>query len=296
VDELIVVSRAIHFLAMALLFGIPLFRLAIVPDGSRRGAPGGRAIELWACAAALLSGVGWFVGVAGTMAGSWSDALAPDIVATVALDTRFGRLWLARLAGLLAIGAIQAAAKPSRAKDVALAVVAAGFAASLVGVGHGLAGSDKVAPFHAAADIVHLVCAATWIGGLFCLGQVLRAGLTGDAPAAVVREVLPRFSRIGYWAVGLLLISGCVNALVLVPSPDKLLSTDYGRVLLVKIALALAMVAIAVVNRIALTPDVAAPDSSTGLQALWRSVVLEQAVGLAVLATVARLGTIHPVP
>jgi putative copper export protein len=105
---------------------------------------------------------------------------------------------------------------------------------------------------------------------------------------------LRRFSSIGYWAVGLLLISGCVNALVMVPRPESLIGTDYGHVLLVKIALALLMVAIAVANRVLLTPKaIAAP---AGIRALWRSVMVEQGVGLAVLAAVALLGTIHPVP
>ena len=37
----------------------------------------------------------------------------------------------------------------------------------------------------------------------------------------------------------------------------------------------------------------AAPAS---VRALWRSVMVEQGIGLLVLATVALLGTIHPVP
>jgi len=32
VDELIIASRAVHFTAVALLFGAPLFRLAVAPD------------------------------------------------------------------------------------------------------------------------------------------------------------------------------------------------------------------------------------------------------------------------
>ena len=48
--------------------------------------------------------------------------------------------------------------------------------------------------------------------------------------------VLPRFSHVGYAAVTLLLASGCTNALVLLPRPEALITTDYGRVLLVKIA------------------------------------------------------------
>ena len=291
-DALIVVSRAVHFAAMAIMFGAPFYRLVVARDLDR--VAGGRAVEVWAAILALLSGLGWFAGVAAAMAGGWSDAVAPDMLQTVAFDTRFGRLWITRLACLVAIFAVHALGHRSRRSDIALAIPAAAFAASLVGVGHGLAGGrggDTVAPVHAIADMVHLLCAAIWIGGLFCLGRLLRSG----APDAVC-HALPRFSHVGYWAVALLVISGCVNALVLVATPDRLLTTDYGRVLLIKIGLALVMVAIAVVNRLWFTTRVTVSAEPTDIRGLWRSVLVEQGVGLLVLAVVARLGTIHPVP
>jgi hypothetical protein len=37
-------------------------------------------------------------------------------------------------------------------------------------------------------------------------------------------------------------------------------------------------------------------DGPAGIRTLWRSVMVEQGVGMAVLAAVALLGTIHPVP
>jgi putative copper resistance protein D len=128
---------------------------------------------------------------------------------------------------------------------------------SLVGVGHGMAGNGRLAPIHMVADMVHLLCAMTWIGGLFFLGlvvhQIVKAGAAARTGAPsdtqseldALRRVLRRFSHIGYGAVALLVGSGCINALILVPQPDKLIGTDYGRVLLVKIALALLDVGVA---------------------------------------------------
>jgi putative copper resistance protein D len=295
VDELIVASRAVHFAALALLFGAPVFRLAIAPHGSARGWPGGRAFQLAAAALALASALGWFAGVASGMAGSWVDAVAPDMLQTVALDTRFGRLWIARLAALAAILGIQAFARAAPAKDAALVFLAGAVTASLVGTGHGTAGEGALGPIHAVADVTHLLCATGWVGGLFCLAQLLRRIVRGEAEVAVLHAVLRRFSRVGYWTVALLLVSGCINGVILVPSVAKLIGTDYGRVLLVKIALALGMVTIALVNRFALTPKISAAGAA-GVHALWRSVVMEQGVGLLVLVSVALLGTIHPVP
>jgi putative copper resistance protein D len=291
VDELIVASRVVHFAALALVFGAPLFRLAI-SQGSEPGWPGGRGIELAATLAALVSGFGWFVGVAATFAGGWSDALAPDILQAVAFETRFGHLWTGRLVVFAAMLAVQACARPSWRRDGALVVLAAAATASLIGVGHGMTGAGAgpaVARIHMVADATHLVCAMGWIGSLFCLAQVLRRAIVKLPAAADLRVVLSRFSRLGYWLVALLLISGCINALVLVPRPDSLVTSDYGRALLVKLGLVLIMVAFALYNRVVL---VARADA----RALWHSVVAEQGIGLAVLASVAVLGTIHPVP
>ena len=293
-DELIVVSRAIHFAALALLLGAPLFRLAISPHGSARGWPGGRRIELAAAAVALASALGWFAGVAAGMAGSWPDAFTPDMLQTVAFDTHFGRLWVARLAAMVAILAMEAWPRPTFAKDIGLAFLVGAVAVSLVGTGHGMAGEGTLGPVHVIADMSHLLCAMGWIGGLFCLGEVLHRATRDDAAGQDLWRVLPRFSRIGYWLVAALLISGCVNALILVPRPDSLLTSAYGRVLLIKLGLVAIMVAVAIYNRVVLTAQVMA--STNGARALWRSVLVEQGVGLAVLATVALLGTIHPVP
>ncbi len=291
-DALIVLARAVHFAAVALLFGAPLFRLCVAPRGA--AGPAARAIALAAAGAALLSALGWFVGVAAGMAGGWSDAFAADMLGAVGFDTRFGKLWIARLALLAAIIGLCAPAHWSRRRDTALLILAAAVTASLVGAGHGTAGSGALGPIHAVADAVHLLCAATWLGGLFCLALVLRRAVIGSMDAQSLEIVLPRFSHVGYAAVTLLLASGCTNALVLLPRPEALITTDYGRVLLVKIALTLLMVALALFNRVALAPRVVAAKGGTA--ALWRSVVAEQGIGLAIIVTVAWLGTIHPAP
>ena len=296
VDELIIASRLVHFASAALLFGAPLYRLAIEPGDARIG---GRAVEVAGAVAALLSGLGWFAGVAATMAGGFRDALSTDLLAAVTFDTRFGHLWIARLLVLMAIVAVQLAGHSSRWRDTALAVLAAGFAASLIGVGHGMTGAGHgpvVARIHMAADIAHLLCAAAWIGGLFCLARLLHAAMLGRAPIEAVRAPLRRFSRLGYWAVALALVSGCINALVMVPRPASLVGSDYGRVLLLKLVLVLLMVAIAIVNRMMLTPPIMAGAAPAGARRLWRSVLVEQGAALAVLAAVAWLGTIHPIP
>jgi putative copper resistance protein D len=293
VDELIVGARAIHFAAVALLFGAPMFRLCVEPRASNAVAPV-PAIALAAAAVGLLSAVGWFIGVTAEMADGWSEAFTADTLGAVGFDTRFGRLWIARFALMVVVIALCALGRWSRGKDIALLVLSAVATASLVAVGHGTEGRGMLGPVHALADMLHLLCASIWIGGLFCLALVLRCAFAGTGDALVLSPLLQRFSHVGYGAVTLLVLSGCINALALLPSVDALIRTTYGRLLLLKIGLAGSMIALAIINRIVLAPRLIMAPGARG--ALWWSVIVEQGLGLFILATVARLGTIHPTP
>jgi copper resistance protein D len=105
--------------------------------------------------------------------------------------------------------------------------------------------------------------------------------------------VVRRFSRLGYVAVGLLVITGLVNSLVLVGGPAALIGTDYGRVLSIKLGLFGAMLAIAAFNRFVVSPGLQSGDPKA-VAILRRSVAIELGVGAGVLAVVAALGTVHP--
>ena len=71
---------------------------------------------------------------------------------------------------------------------------------------------------------------------------------------AVARAATLRFSTLGVISVGTLLVTGIVNTWYLAGSIEALTGTYYGQLLLAKIALFFAMVAIAAVNRQWLTP------------------------------------------
>jgi copper resistance protein D len=303
-DDLIILSRFVQFAALALLFGGSLFRLCVQPRQPDQRQQWPWAIDIAAAVAALLSAVGWFVGVAATMGGGWAEVLVSETVTAVLIDTRFGRLWIGRLALAAAIlGLVVVSRGRTRRWDVAMLLLSAGLTASLAGVGHGSVGAGMLGRVHLAGDVVHLLCATAWLGGLVGLGLILhRAGKGNDtASLELVRAVVRRFSRLGYWMVGLLLVTGCLNTIVLVASPESLFTTAYGRVLLVKIGLVAVMIAIAIRNRFILAPRIVIAPASDGttekvIAALYYSVAQEQGVGLIVLATVAVLGTIHPLP
>ena len=102
-----------------------------------------------------------------------------------------------------------------------------------------------------------------------------------------------RFSCLGIVSVATLVISGIINAWILVGSFRALVVTDYGRILMLKIAVFLVMVTLAAVNRLWLTPRLAAPEGKS-LHALTRNSVAEIVLGLSIFVIVGLLGTLHP--
>ena len=111
----------------------------------------------------------------------------------------------------------------------------------------------------------------------------------------VMRAALLQFSRMGYFAVALVALTGIVNTAILVGSVRGLTGTAYGRLLLVKIALFLLLVGLAAVNRFVLVPRIARRRKPmTGTTALIWTIGIEQALGLAIIAVVSILGTWPP--
>jgi putative copper resistance protein D len=94
-------------------------------------------------------------------------------------------------------------------------------------------------------------------------------------------------------AVVAIAITGIVNTLILVGSFDALYETDYGLLLSLKILLYLSMVGVALRNRFRLMPRFADRNGAAA-SALYRSVLIEQAIGLGILAAVSVLGTWPP--
>ena len=100
------------------------------------------------------------------------------------------------------------------------------------------------------------------------------------------------------FSVAALIVSGSVNAWILVGSLRALLVTDYGQLLLLKIGAFAIMIVFAAFNRFRLTPRLALAekiDADPGaLSALTRNTLIELALGLSIFVMVGVLGTLHP--
>jgi len=235
------------------------------------------------------------LGVAANMAGTAAAALDPDTISKVMLGTSFGRVWCWHLFfALVLIGACLVPRVSWRMP--AILVLSLLLLVSLGWVGHAVEGQGAARLVHQINQMVHLLAAGLWLGGLVPLAWLLaRAQSRGEAWMSVARDVVPRFSQMGYAAVALLAATGAVNALLLVGNAEALVSTPYGRLLSLKILLFLAMVAVALFNRFRLLPRLQREaKASATAAALAGSVLYEQGLGFAILMVVSVLGTWPP--
>lgn len=310
----LVYARFVHFAATIAATGVVFFVVLILGPAARSSADGWRivkalrpplAITAWSgLALALLSGAAWLVLTAAAMSGqSVADAAAPDVLWTVLSQTTFGIDWLLRLVLACALAAAlprllsAEADKPSWLQAVA-GLAAAAFVGSLAWAGHAIGGEGVEGVLHPAADVLHLIAAAVWLGMLVPLGLLFGLATDDAAALAAMRAATLRFSTLGLVAVGTLLATGIVNTWYLAGSIPALLGTDYGRLVLLKIALFLLMVAVAAVNRLRLTPKLV-DDRRTAAVAnaqrqLRRNATIEASLGAIVIAVVAVLGALPP--
>src|SRR5262249_36439518 len=117
----------------------------------------------------------------------------------------------------------------------------------------------------------------------------------------IAKEATVRFSRIGFVSVVTLLITGIFNAWYLVGEIPRLLGTDYGYLLLVKLASLIPLMGLASRNRWRLKPRLDALTSHDDLEKIppllaqiRRGVMGEVSLGAAILLIVGAMGITPP--
>ncbi|MBM7519368.1 copper resistance CopC/CopD family protein [Nocardioides nitrophenolicus] len=133
-------------------------------------------------------------------------------------------------------------------------------------------------------DALHLSAGAVWLGGLAGLALTLPAVAGRPKDAA---HLIARFSTVAAGLLAALAVTGVLLGWRIVGAWAPLFEETWGRLLLVKVALVLVVVAIAAYNRFRLVPRVAGDDghdqrrAATGL--VRRTVLAEAALLVAVL-------------
>lgn len=298
-----VATRAVQFAATAITVGSIIFR-TVIAEPVLRCDPTGAAsfrtqtlrVSWFGLVVTVISGAIWLLLQAASMSGmSFREALSSDVLSTVITETQFGEVTVLRLAISVCLAACLAYDRVKIVQWLGLAA-ALTLAASLAWTGHAGSTVGAVGYLHLAADTLHLVAAAAWIGGLVSLTLFLAAAYR-NRNISLACNAVGRFSTLGLISVATLLLTGFVNASILVGSPRGLVVTEYGRLLILKLAMFAVMLAFAAINRFRLRPQLASTgneQSSVALGQLIRNSAIEIAFGLGILVIVAVLGTLHP--
>jgi putative copper resistance protein D len=221
----------------------------------------------------------------------------------VLTETTYGALCLIRLGIVATVICVLAlmAVRPMHGLDGLLTALSAALVASLAGTGHTQVEDGPARLGHMFADALHLVAAGAWLGGLIFLLYLAATSLHPNSPESRRLEACNaaiRFSRMGYLAVGTIVASGLIKSWFLVGPIANLVETDYGRLLLIKIAFFAAMAGLAGINRFHVAPmlanHAASASEEIGLRRLRLNVLLEQCLGLAIILIVGLLGTMEP--
>ncbi|MCW3040480.1 MAG: copper resistance protein CopC [Solirubrobacterales bacterium] len=318
--------RTIDYLALALALGVLGFlrwcwRLGLprVADGgsawleaSEAVATRGRRVLLLTVCAGISSALLGLVFEGATAAGTtfW-DALHPTILRDL-LSTRFGTVWGLKGLVWLVLGALLVPRGPlralvvppaarggsgafSRLRPLAFVPPAGALAVAPALAGHARTSGNTL--LLVPSDVLHVVAMSVWLGGLAALLLLVPRATARLVPAdrtSLLAAVLVRFSPLALACVLTLMVSGTVQSVLYLTSFGDLLHDAFGRAVLIKIVLIIALAGLGAINRQKVLPklrhlaaDGSAPGSSGHL--LRRTLRAEVTVVMAVLITTGAL-------
>lgn len=275
--------------ALVACLGAVAARWVIVPAAVRDGLP-----AVWGRAEAARIGVGGaalllvaLVLVLGRQLLEFRDPFAPwaDDATGLLTATPWGSAWRWAASGaVLALGAFEVARRGRPTGWWIASAVVLALGAFPAFTGHAAA-TGALRPLTLAADTLHVWSAGAWLGGLSLL-LVLERRWRRSPPPGGPTDLLPplvaAFSPLALACVGTLVATGVAAAWVQLPGMGALVTELYGRLLVLKVALALVAFGLGAVNWRRLTPRLPDPGASADLRrSAAREVLVAQAVLLA---------------
>jgi copper transport protein len=297
------IIRAAAFASYALLVGSIGFVLLCWPGAiARRDI---RSVMLVGWAGLLATSIATLLAQGSYGNGLGLDRLFDSAVVSQTLDSRLGaaltaRLLLLGLAGgylVLLCAWLSHLERRGRAWFGALGVaLAVGLACTWAAADHAAVGLQPALALP--VDVVHLLTMGLWLGGLVTLVIVLRpaGSTTAEAPP---EHAVSRFSSIATGSIVTLIATGSYQSWRQLGGWAAFGSTDYGRLLLVKLGIVALMLLVALRSRgtarkwqtvLSHSKPVTGPLTST----LRRSVLAEAALGAVVLGVTAMLVNAEP--
>ena len=218
-----------------------------------------------------------------------------QVSASDVLETGFGMIWIIRMGitvVLLAVWFLLQNKNSGAPKKQALVL---GLSLILIGtttiIGHGAASEQLSA---VVIDYAHNLIASVWIGGVIFFGFVLLpsfAKLDNTKKELASLLMIPRFSSVIIVSLGIVIITGPTLLWLLQDDVASLVGSYYGLLIMAKIAIGSAMVALGGYNQFRIQKPAERSINSSPVvhQKLKRSLRTEVALGIALLGVVALL-------
>jgi putative copper resistance protein D len=226
--------------------------------------------------------------------------LRPHIEMMV-FETDVGLAWVVRIVALVVGGLAMMLNPRAPGFSLLIASIAGAIAlASLAWSGHGAMDEGSRRYWHFITDILHLLAAGAWLGGLIAFALLARINaLQSEERIRLLVRAVKRFEWVGAVIVIVITVTGIVNYLFIVgPELDEVFLSTYGILLFIKVGLFAGMLVLAALNRFHLGPllerSLQDRQYQVAANALRRSVVVELAAAVLIVGLVAWLGTLSP--
>ena len=313
--------RFIHLASVLLLVGIFGFDLLVCRPAMR--ATGAEIspdrlsfsnsqfrMARWSLGLAAITAIlGLFIKIATAAGLSLAESFNPSTIVAFLFGTRFGTIWLVRMAILCLLAAVLSPElfgrlnRNSTQWGIAGLVLSATLLISLAAAGHASAAEGITLLVQIGMDALHLLAAGMWLGGLIPLFMLLNwvEATHGPSTLLIAHQATARFSRVGFVSVIVLVLTGLFNSWYLVGGIPPLVGTSYGYLLLAKLGILIPLMGLAGINRWRLKPrlsDLAKHNDLENtpeiLAQLRRSVIAEVSLGAVILLIVAVMGITPP--
>ena len=290
----------LQFLGVVLAGGTLTFRALVwapaglvLGEGEARDAP----VAIWAGVAgavlALHAGLLAFLVGAYPIVGGGLLNFANTEIIPIRTATHLGQAWTVMTFAWLGVLALLVGAWVTPRKREPL-LASAGLLS--LAIAFGISWASHPASHGAlglAADYVHLLAGALWVGGVVSLAILsgVARPLSRSAREAIFRACVLRFSRLAVPLVVVLGLAGAYLALRELPAPSALLTSGYGLTLLGKTIVAIGALVLGGYHHRSVVPRIAAGAPVANIR---RTLALEVSLLLVALALAATLSQTAP--
>jgi putative copper export protein/mono/diheme cytochrome c family protein len=285
--------RGAHVAMLVSLFGTLVFLTLVAPAAMSEApeqAPRLRRVLLRlarvSLAGGLILGMAWLLIETVAIAGTDDIETTLQALPVVAWQTQFGQWLLLRGVALLIVLPLL---RPRRARII-IAAVLTGLALGVQPMlGHAGAIGGNVEVTLVGSEIMHLLAAGAWLGGLLPLFITI-----GRLPHKAAATACRGFTPVGLSATVVLAGTAVLQVTELMGGMPGLFGTGYGHVALLKLGLFGVLLGLAALNRLALTDRLAGSAPDAARLHMRVSIAIETVLGLAVVVTAGFLATHAP--